>query len=70
MKGCDLYLAAEKVACELPEGFELNLNLEAGYGGAELLNHGVVVKLPDFDEESLAEQVLFALKKAKEIDNG
>ena len=71
MDKCDLYVAAEKVAAELPEDFELNLNLQNGYGSAELFRNGMPVELPDFaDGETLAEQILFALEEAKKIDNG
>lgn len=70
MAKCDLYQASEKVAEELPEGFEIALNLEVGYSGVELRQNSREIDFKGaLDGESLANQVLIALEKAKELDN-
>ena len=67
---CDLYNAAQRVAGELPDGFEVTLNLEAGYGGVELIHDGVQLDISDkfAGDETLAEEVLIALQTAKDLD--
>lgn len=67
-KKCDLFLAAEKVAEDIPEGFYISLNLEKDAGYIELYQHGEKINIGLCPDGTLAEQMLEALEEAKKIN--
>jgi hypothetical protein len=58
--------AIQKLAAELPEGFNVELSIERGYGGVELILPGGMAVPVEKDGGGIAGQLLAALRMARD----
>lgn len=67
-KDADLYQQIQIAAGSLPDGWEISLRIENGFGGVDLIDpYGTVIDLDSVDEslsESISSAVTYAVRKA------